>query len=58
MAGRRGLCQSPDRFLVFVKPMNRLKAMTEKPAEPAGPPEPSPEEKLLAEIRDLLKNRG
>lgn len=45
-------------FFVFVKPMNKLKALTEKPAPPAGPPEPSAEEKLLGEIRDLLKNRG
>ena len=28
----------------------------EKPAEPAPAPEPSAEEKLLTEIRDLLKN--
>ena len=27
----------------------------EKPAEPPAPPEPSAEEKLLTEIRDLLK---
>ena len=27
----------------------------EKPAEPPAPPEPSVEEKLLTEIRDLLK---
>lgn len=29
----------------------------EKPSEPAPAPEPSAEEKLLTEIRDLLKNR-
>lgn len=29
----------------------------EKPAEPAPAPEPSAEEKLLTEIRDLLKNK-
>lgn len=29
----------------------------EKPAEPALAPEPSAEEKLLTEIRDLLKNK-
>lgn len=39
-------------FLV-VKQMNRLKE--EKPAPP--PPEPTKEEKLLTEIRDLLKAR-
>jgi large conductance mechanosensitive channel len=38
---------------VIVKGMNSLK---KKPAEvPAAPPEPSVQEKLLAEIRDLLK---
>lgn len=44
-------------FCVFliVKVMNRLK---KKPEEtPAAPPEPSNEEKLLTEIRDLLKNK-
>ncbi len=45
-------------FFVFVKPMNKLKAMSEKPAAPAGPPEPTAEEKLLAEIRDLLKQKA
>ncbi|MFN7989261.1 MAG: large conductance mechanosensitive channel protein MscL [Thermoanaerobaculia bacterium] len=39
-------------FLV-VKQINRLKR--EAPPAPAAPPEPSNEEKLLAEIRDLLK---
>lgn len=42
-------------FFLFVRPMNKLRALTEKPAAPAGPTEPSAEEKLLAEIRDLLK---
>lgn len=45
-------------FFVFVKPMNKLKALSEKPAAPAGPPEPTAEEKLLGEIRDLLKQKG
>jgi large conductance mechanosensitive channel len=45
-------------FFIFVKPMLKLRALTEKPAAAAGPPEPGPEEKLLAEIRDLLKQRG
>lgn len=45
-------------FFVFVKPMQKLKAMAEKPAAPTGPPEPSAEEKLLAEIRDLLKQKN
>jgi large conductance mechanosensitive channel len=45
-------------FAIFmaVKAINRLKrAEAAKPAEPAPPPAPSAEEKLLAEIRDLLK---
>jgi large conductance mechanosensitive channel len=45
-------------FFVFVRPMQKVRALTEKPATPAGPPEPGPEEKLLAEIRDILKQRG
>lgn len=47
-------------FFLVVKPMNLLKAMTEKKLEekPADPP-PVPEDvRLLAEIRDLLKNRA
>ena len=42
-------------FAIFmvVKQINRLKR--EAPAAPAAPPEPSNEEKLLTEIRDLLK---
>lgn len=42
-------------FLV-IKAMNTLKKKEE--AKPAAPPEPSNEEKLLAEIRDLLKARS
>lgn len=45
-------------FFIFVKPMQKLRALTEKPAPPAAPPEPSAEEKLLAEIRDLLKQKA
>ena len=44
----------------IVKAMNSAKKKMEKPAEPApapAPPEPSAEEKLLTEIRDLLKNK-
>jgi len=41
-------------FFVFVKPMNTLKARAAK-GQVAAPPEPSKEEKLLTEIRDLLK---
>ena len=39
----------------FVKLINALKK--KKEAEPAAPPAPSNEEKLLAEIRDLLKDK-
>lgn len=43
----------------LVKFLNKLMDMGRKkeqaPAAPAAPPEPSNEEKLLAEIRDLLK---
>ncbi len=44
-------------FFVFVKPMNKLKAVAaakQAAAAPAPPPGPTQEE-LLAEIRDLLK---
>jgi len=45
-------------FAIFmvVKQMNRLKKKEEE--KPAAPPEPSKEEVLLGEIRDLLKQRG
>ena len=45
---------------LFVKAVNTARSKLEKPAEEeasAAPPEPSNEEKLLAEIRDLLKNK-
>lgn len=44
---------------LFVKAVNAARTRLEKPAEeePAAPPEPSNEEKLLGEIRDLLKNK-
>jgi large conductance mechanosensitive channel len=44
-------------FVIFmlVKQVNRFKK--EAPPPPPAPPEPSNEEKLLMEIRDLLKNR-
>jgi large conductance mechanosensitive channel len=41
-------------FLV-VKAINRLKEFRAAEAESAAPPEPTASEKLLAEIRDLLK---
>lgn len=44
-------------FVIFllIKLINRLRDPA--PAAPAAPPEPSAEEKLLTEIRDLLKNQ-
>lgn len=48
-------------FAVFclVKFLNRLhRKKEEAPAAPPAPPEPSAEEKLLTEIRDLLKDRN
>ena len=47
-------------FAIFmvIKAMNRLKRKEEAAPAPAAPPEPSNEEKLLAEIRDLLKTRA
>ena len=48
-------------FVVFlvVKAINTAKKKLEKPKEeaPAAPPEPSKEEVLLTEIRDLLKDK-
>jgi large conductance mechanosensitive channel len=45
-------------FCIFllVKGINSLKRKEE--AKPSAPPAPAPEEKLLIEIRDLLKNRA
>ena len=43
-------------IFMFIKLFNRLQAKEDaKPATPPPPPAPSAEEKLLAEIRDLLK---
>ena len=36
---------------------DKLKKQEEAPAEEPAPPEPSNEEKLLTEIRDLLKEK-
>lgn len=46
----------------LIKGINKLSDLKKKeeeaaPAEPAPAPEPSAEEKLLSEIRDLLKNK-
>jgi large conductance mechanosensitive channel len=45
-------------FAIFmvVQQMNRLKKKEEEP--PAAPPEPTKDQVLLTEIRDLLKARG
>ena len=43
----------------FLKAINKIMESKKKQEEekPAAPPEPSAEEKLLTEIRDLLKNK-
>ena len=45
----------------LVKGLNKLADLSKKkeeaPAAPPAPPEPSAEEKLLTEIRDLLKEK-
>ena len=57
------LTQAPGGFLVYgivIAVMNKLtEKKQETPEEPAAPAEPqkSPEELLLTEIRDLLKNK-
>lgn len=47
-------------FVVFcmIKAVNKVSGKKEEPAPPPPPPEPSNEEKLLMEIRDLLKKKG
>ena len=47
-------------FVIFlvVRSYNQLKARQEKPAAPAAPPAPPADVVLLAEIRDLLKERS
>lgn len=47
-------------FAIFmmIKMMNRFTKKNQTPAEPPAPPAPSKEELLLAEIRDLLKNKS
>lgn len=44
-------------FAVFMVVKGVNAARREPPAAPAAPPAPTPSEKLLAEIRDLLKAR-
>ncbi len=45
-------------LFLIVKAYSTAKKRFDKPAAPAGPPEPTAEEKLLAEIRDLLKSKA
>ena len=48
-------------FAVFlmIKGMNRLRTKQDpQPTAPPAPPQPSAEEKLLAEIRDILKTKS
>ena len=44
-------------IFVLIKGINSLSRKKEEPAAPEPPAEPSNEEKLLSEIRDLLKNK-
>ena len=57
-------CQNVIDFLIIafciflmIKGMNKLSRKKEEPEQPAAPAEPSAEEKLLGEIRDLLKQK-
>lgn len=44
-------------IFVMIKGMNALSKKKKEEAAPEAPAEPSNEEKLLSEIRDLLKNK-
>ena len=44
-------------IFMVIKGMNSLKRKKEEAPAPEAPPEPTKEEALLAEIRDLLKNK-
>ncbi|MFN3951889.1 MAG: large-conductance mechanosensitive channel protein MscL [Thermaurantimonas sp.] len=44
-------------IFLLIKGVNALQRKKEEAPAPAAPPEPSNEEKLLAEIRDLLKTK-
>ena len=45
-------------FVLFLIVRSYNKLQKEQEAAPPAPPEPSPEESLLTEIRDLLKERS
>ncbi len=45
-------------FCIFIVLKAYQKVTKKKEEAPAAPPEPSNEEKLLAEIRDILKNKN
>lgn len=45
-------------FFGIVKPMAKLKAITQKKADEAPPPPPPADVVLLTEIRDLLKSKS
>jgi large conductance mechanosensitive channel len=45
-------------LFLMVRGYSRLQAKEQEEVAPAAPPEPTPEEKLLAEIRDILKARA
>lgn len=45
-------------IFLFVKGINELKRKEKEEPKPEAPPTPSKEEELLAEIRDLLKQRA
>ena len=50
------LLKAAGLYFLIVLPVNRFRAKEE--AAPAAPPAPTTEEKLLSEIRDLLKARS
>lgn len=45
-------------IFLFVKGINKLRRKEKEDPKPETPPSPSKEEELLAEIRDLLKQRA
>jgi len=49
------LLKAAALYFVIVVPFNRMLARMAPPVAPAPPAGPPPEEKLLTEIRDLLK---